>query len=118
MQSFTGRLQRPPESCGTGRIVRISKPETRPEFVGGKLSIDSLAQSLADLNSMESMLRQTDRIMNEIIEFLGKEVSVPTLWLIAGALLLVSAGSRSVWPAVLAALLLFGFHFLRFFPMA
>lgn len=48
--------------------------------------------------------------MAQIIELLGTEVSIPALWLIAGGLLLGAAGGKSIWPAIAAALLLFGYY--------
>ena len=48
--------------------------------------------------------------MDEILNFLGAEVSIPTVWMIAGALLLMAAGGRSAWPAVGAGLLIGAYY--------
>ena len=53
--------------------------------------------------------------MRELLEFLGGDVSFPTLWAMAGALLLVAAGARSAWPAIMAALLIFLYYILSIF---
>ena len=52
--------------------------------------------------------------MDELLNFLSAKHSIPTFWLIAGALLLVAAGGRSAWPAIAAAVLIAGYYLMVF----
>ena len=53
--------------------------------------------------------------MRELLDLLSGNVTFPTLWVVAGALLLVAAGARSALPAIMAALLIFLYYILSIF---